>query len=163
MAADRAMGGLLVLPWHLYLPYNWNRGRAVIQPAPAYFTRPVLESTALEVGGIRLPPEDPWSRGADPPVRSGRPLESELPSLGIRYVVLLKEADWRRAQPSVAGLERVMRGADLDLYRSTVPTRVPRFGTPPIAPVVGGDAVTLGFLAICLGRLGRWRRSTRSA
>jgi hypothetical protein len=143
MAADPEPGAILVLPWHLYLPYDWNRGRVIIQPAFAFFTRPAVVNGALEVGSRAVPAEDPWARLADPIVRARHPLASALPGLGVRYVLLLKEADWASEAGATVGLAPVLSGGDLELYRSSSPTRLPAFPRTPAAPVVAADIVAL--------------------
>ena len=143
MAADPAPGAVLVLPWHLYLPYGWNRDRVVIQPAPAFFTRAAVVSDRLEVGRAVVPPEDPWSALADPVARAGGPLAPSLPRLGVRYVLLIKEADWRDDLGRLSGLARVVDAPDLALYRS-LPARPPAFPHPPAVAVAAGDLVAAG-------------------
>src|SRR5207248_8344229 len=112
MAADPHEGAVLVLPWHLYMPFGWNHDQPVIDPASAFFTRRAVESDSLEVGRVRLPPEDPWSRLADPLARGRGPIRTGLSSLGVRYVLLLHAADWRPQASRTAGLTLVLRGPD---------------------------------------------------
>jgi hypothetical protein len=166
MASDPSPGGVLVLPWHLYLPFSWNRDRPVLQPARAAFTRDALVADALEVGRSVVPPEDPWSARADPVMRDGRgSFAPDLPRLGVRYVIVFKEADWRiQASPGrLSGLTRMLDEPDLALYRSDVPTRVPTFPGPPMTPVVIADAVALGaFGAALAGLIIEWRRRPRT-
>jgi len=158
MAADPPPGAVLVFPWHLYLPLGWNRDRVVIEPASSFFTRRAVVSDALEVGHTRLPPEDRWAILADPVVRSGRPLALRLPSLGIRYVLLLREADVRAFEPRVAGLRSVLEGPNLQLFRVQGPVTIPRLPEPPAAPVIGGDVVAaVSFLGAVAARRRRSR------
>jgi len=162
MAADPAPGAVLVLPWHLYLPYGWNRDRVVIQPASAFFTRAAVASDRLEVGRAVIPPEDPWSALADPVARAAGPLAPSLPRLGVRYVLLIKEADWRDDLGRLSGLARVVDAPDVALYRSGLPARLPAFPHPPAFPVVAGDLVAAGIfgwgLVLAIGRSRSVRR-----
>jgi hypothetical protein len=137
-SGDPQPGGVLVLPWHAYLPLRWNGERTVHQPALQYFSRPVLASSALEVGAYRLPEEDPWARRAAPTVLGRESLVSSLKGLGVRYVLVFKEADWRTDLPRVIGLAPILDTSDLRLYR-TQPARVPAFPRPAALPVVLGD------------------------
>jgi hypothetical protein len=157
MARDPAPGAVLVLPWHAYLAFRWNDRHTVHQPATRYFSRSVVADGALEVGPFRLPPEDPWSRLADPLVRGPGPLEPALPGLGVRYVVLFKEADWRRALPKVAGLTLVQDEGDLMLLRSTGSARQPAFEAPPVAAVAAGDGLALLVVAMAATAIVRRR------
>jgi len=155
---DPTPGAILVLPWHRYLPFEWNGGRTVLDPALVSFERPVVGNTSLEVGGEALPAEDAWSRRADPAVASGRPLAPDLAPLGVRYVLLWKTADWRESLPRVADLAAVLDTPDLTLYRAPPPPSEPRFALPPLAPVVAGDLVTLGVVLAAAVWLARSRR-----
>jgi len=154
VSADRAPGGLLTLPWHAYLPFDWNRVRTVHQPAPLYFSRPVLASTALEVDPFELPQEDPWARAAAPVVTPpGRLAPAALSRLGVRYVLLFKEADWRAQVPRLVGLASVLDTPDLRLYRGA-PARIPTFPTAPPVAVVLADLLSGGVLLVAVVRLG---------
>jgi hypothetical protein len=146
MAADPVPGAVLVLPWHSYLPFGWNQGRTVRQVAPAYFSRPVVADTALQVGRVVLPAEDPWSRLAAPTVTGRAPLGPSLAGLGVRYVVLHKEADWRRWAPRLGGLVPIVEASDLRLYRAAAPDQAPAFPQPPAAPVLAAHAVTMALV-----------------
>jgi hypothetical protein len=147
MADDPAPGALLVLPWHQYIPLSWNRGHVVMEPARAFFTRDAVVSDALEVGREVVPPEDPWSALADPVVTGAAPLAPSLPALGLRYVLLLKEADWGSyaSQPGpLSGLTLVLETTDLVLYRSDAPAKAPSFPMPASWPVVAGELTAGG-------------------
>lgn len=147
VARDPAPGGVLVLPWHEYLPFAWNHGQTVHDPVAQFLSRPVVGDTSLEIPPVALPPEDPWSRLAAPVATSRGALAPRLGSIGARYVLLFKVADWRRDVPRVAGLVRTLDAPDLALYRANGPAHVPRFATVPAAPVVGGDALALAAVA----------------
>jgi len=142
VASDPLPGGILALPWHAFLPFRWNRDRPVHQPALQYFSRPVLSSSSLEVGPYRLPDEDPWARRAAPVVEGRGPLPPQLRRLGVRYVVVFKEADWRRYPPRLIGLPALFDAPDLRLYRSPMPADVPSFPAPPLGAVLVGDLLT---------------------
>ena len=154
MSADTTPGAILVLPWHEHLPLTWNRNRVVKQPASSFFTRDVVESDALEVGDQILPPEDPLSALADPIVRGDGSLAPGLPGLGVRYVLLFKEADWRvfESDPArLAGLMPVLRTPELDLYLSPSPAAAPSFPVPAAAPVILGDVLACGLFLSAVG------------
>jgi hypothetical protein len=161
--ADPARGAVLVLPWHTYLPFRWNDRHTVHQPAIRYFSRSVVADGALEVGPYRLPAEDPWSRLADPVVRGSGPLQPALPGLGVRYVLLFKEADWRGSLPRLAGLTPVLDGSDLVLFRSPAAARPPAFDTPAAGAVLAGDAVALLTIALAVAVAARRRLRTIGA
>jgi hypothetical protein len=155
---DSSPGGILVLPWHAYVSFGWNHGQTVHQPAPEYFSRPALVATSLEFGNATLPGEDPWAAEAGPVVTGSGPLEPDLARLGIRYVLLFKEGDWRALLASVAGLDRVVDTKDLSLYRAAVASPVPSFPTPAASAVVAGDGVALAVVSMAAVALIRSRR-----
>ncbi|MDP9342118.1 MAG: hypothetical protein M3Q23_08465 [Actinomycetota bacterium] len=154
MAADPVPGSVLVLPWHLYLPFAWNDGHIVLDPAQRFFTRPALTTERLELRSGTLPSEDPLARRADRVVSSGRPLGPALPSLGARYLLVLKEADWRQFNSRVGGLQRVFDSPELTLFRSPAAPRATSQERPPAAPIVAADAVVLfALIALLAARL----------
>ncbi len=155
---DPVPGGILILPWHAYVPFPWNEDRTVHQPAILYFSRPVLQASALELGNATLPAEDPWSRAATPAVSDGRPLAPALPALGVRYVLLFKIGDWRTVSPKVRGLAPVVDAADLTLYRAPPPGPVPTYPQPPAGLVIAGDVVAVSWFLMAVAFSVRSRR-----
>jgi hypothetical protein len=162
MAADPAPGAVLLLPWHAYVPLSWNRGRPVLEPGADYFSRRAVADGSLVVGPFVLPAEDPWSRLAAPSVQGSGPLSPELRRIGIRYVVLLKEADWRSFRSRIRG-RPILETDDLSLYRGPPPSRIPRFDDVPAAAVVVADVVTAAFLVVAAVGAVRERRRAGAA
>jgi hypothetical protein len=157
---DPKDGGILVLPWHAYLGFAWDRDQIVHQPAPLYFSRPVLAATSLEFGAVTLPGEDPWSQAAEPAVVGPDPLAPSLPKLGIRYVLVFKVGDRPPPVAKLAGLDRVVDTEDLSLYRSRFAGPVPSFPTPPAPAVLVGDVIAaLVVVVAAAGALGTRRQS----
>ncbi len=153
MAADPVPGSVLVLPWHLYLPLRWNDGHIALDPAQRFFTRPALTTERLELRSGTLPSEDPLARRADRVVAGGRPLAPALPSLGARYVLVLKEADWRQFEARLGGLQRVLDSPELMLFRSPAAPRAVSVARPAAAPVVIADVAVLAALLAMLAAL----------
>src|SRR5439155_16778456 len=65
-AADRSMtaqggGRMLFLPWHLYISLSFTHYR-VANPAPWFFSVPVLSGDDVEVGSIRTQSVNPDSK-----------------------------------------------------------------------------------------------------
>ncbi|HET6750556.1 MAG TPA: hypothetical protein VFL71_14980 [Actinomycetes bacterium] len=139
MAADPVPGAVLVLPWHLYMAHPWNGDRVLLDPAQRWFTRRAVGNDDLELAGLTVPGEDPYSARLGPLARSSAPLGPELPAAGIRYVLLFRAGDWPTQLPRLAGLAPVVDHPELALYRAPErPARV-RFATPPVAPVLVAD------------------------
>jgi hypothetical protein len=147
-ARDPIPGGILILPWHAYVPFPWNRNRPVHQPAILFFSRPVLQSSALELGTVTLPAEDPWARAATPAVEGPEALAPALPALGVRYVLVFKVGDLRSLRSKTSGLRTVLDAPDLVLYRAPPPGPIPAYPEPPSGAVVAGDLVAVGWLVL---------------
>jgi hypothetical protein len=150
MAADPTPGSVMVLPWHLYLPFRWNDGHLVLDPAQRFFSRPALTTERLELRSGSLASEDPLARRADRVIASGRPLAAAMPELGARYLVVLEEADWRTFAGRLGGLDRVLDAPELTVYRSPATPRAVPEEQPPAAPIVAGDIVVLLAVAALL-------------
>ena len=146
MAADPVPGAVLVLPWHLYLPFGWNGDRVVLDPAPRWFPRRVVGNDDLELVGLTVPGEDPYGARLGPLVRGSATLAPALPGAGVRYVLVLKTADGTTWSGRLDGLVPALDRPELALYR--VPDRPAevRFPTPPVAPVVAADLVALALV-----------------
>jgi hypothetical protein len=145
---SRAPGTVLALPWYAYMDLGFASGRRVYNPVPDYLGGDVLVPSDL---GLESPSEeqvDPRERQAGDiarRLRLGEPQSTALARLGVRWVVLLHEVDWRRYQvsPQDSGLEAVVQTPALELFRvrdwrgpfvdgrnEPVPSR------SPVAPVV---------------------------
>lgn len=87
----------LVLPWHQYLYLDFA-GRAVANPAPGFFKRPVIVSNDPEVLGVPPAAEAGLVTSIQKDVINrrffGHNAGSTLHELGVNYVVLLKLSDW---------------------------------------------------------------------
>ncbi|MDP9452079.1 MAG: DUF3367 domain-containing protein [Actinomycetota bacterium] len=97
----RQRGTVLALPWHQYLDLSFAGGRRVFNPVPDYFGGDVIWSSDPELGGPSEEQADPregHAREVARQVRLGRPPSAALARLGVRWVVLLHEVDWRRYQ-----------------------------------------------------------------
>jgi len=85
---------ILFLPWHLYMGFSWA-GKIMANPAPAFFSCPVLSGTDMEWGGIYDNSGNPDSRAIVAWMtargKGGMPAVAGVP---IRYIVLAKEVDF---------------------------------------------------------------------
>jgi len=152
---DPLPGSILVLPWHPHLPLRWNGGRVTLNPARAFFTRSVLTSDRLELRSGTLPPETPTGAMADALVRSKIPLPTVMRELGARYLLIVKEADWRRYGDRLDGLQTVLDGRTLALRRVTGSLDELAPVTPPASFVLTGDivaALSLVVMAVAMLR-----------
>jgi hypothetical protein len=147
MAADPVPGALLVLPWHLYLPFGWNQDRVVLDPAQRWFPRRVVGNDDLELVGLTVPGEDPYGNRLGSLVRGSAPLAPALPGAGVRYVLVFKSADWTAWSGRLDGLALTLDRPELALYRAPARPSEARFPTPPVAPVVAADLLALALVA----------------
>ncbi|MFB4313254.1 hypothetical protein [Actinomadura sp. 21ATH] len=143
VAADRAPGDVLVLPWAAYRSYAWNHGRRVLDPLPRYLSdRRVVVNDAVMVGGETVAPEDPRAVWLDAAIRSGGPLTEVLGKHGIRYVAV-DAADPSAGPERLPGAERVVRGPDLVLYRIPVTVTVAEENAPVAATALAWIVVSV--------------------
>jgi hypothetical protein len=113
-------GGVVMLPWHQYIALDFA-GRTVANPAPRYFDRPVISSDDPELIGV----------AHTSPVAANRQVQqilnqrffmtnagSQFSAAGIRYLVLLKQADWHAYAwlDSQSGLTVLADAPDYRLY-----------------------------------------------
>jgi hypothetical protein len=146
MAVDPVPGAVLVLPWHLYLGFPWNGDRVVLDPAQRWFTRRAVGNDDLELAGTTVPGEDPYGARLGPVVAGTGPLVPALPGEGIRYVLVLKVADWATWGPRLAGLDPVLDRPALALYRVPARPAEVRPPAPPAPPVLLADLLAAGLV-----------------
>jgi hypothetical protein len=161
-AEDPTQGRILILPWHPHLPLRWNRGQITLNPARAFLTRTVLTSDRLELVSGRLPAETKTGAVADTLVRSDMPISAVMPRLGARYLIVLKEADWRSYGVRLRGLEPLLEGPTLTLYRNKGPLSRRASATPSASIVLAGDVVTaLALVVMAAAAIRRRSRDSR--
>lgn len=159
---------VLVMPWHLYVPFEWAGG-TVANPAPMFFDRPTLTSEAVEVGGITPREGDPTRQRVRTLLERGDPNESfghEVAPLGFKYVLRFHVADDERYDflDRQADLTPVMRTDQLVLYRNEAfetappPSQWPRATSPTPwgALLVGGVVSTVSIAALLRRHAGGW-------
>ena len=173
-AIDQRPGPVLALPWHQYLDVSFADGRRVLNPLPDYLGGDVLTSSDPELGDRGREQADRREPIAGRLVRhmtAGESVSTELASLGVRWVVVIHEVDWRGYATSVGrdrGLEHAVRTDSVDLYRvrgwrGPVVDRAGR-----TVPLGGGPAIARGLEpsgAAVWQRAGLegWMRGTRQA
>lgn len=146
-------GAMLVLPWHLYLDLGFvpQAERRVTNPAKLYFTCPTLTSDNLELGEAASQATTPSIAYADHWMTTARfaggnprgieTLGNLLSPIGVRYVVLLKESDWRTVAPALDAqrdLMLVLDNEDARLYESLAPT-ANAWRTDRVVPIASWD------------------------
>ncbi|MBV8161554.1 MAG: hypothetical protein JO265_11585 [Acidimicrobiia bacterium] len=118
---QRAPGPVLALPWHEYLNLGFADGRRVLNPVPDYFGGDVLVSSNPEFADSPNAREqgDPREEHVPPLLGHLDGASASLRALGVRWVVLLHEVDWRAdvAINRDPGMERTVSTPAVDLYQ----------------------------------------------
>jgi len=128
----------LFLPWHLYMHTDFA-GRTIANPAPAFFDSPVTISDDPELPDAAIDKPSDFSRQVDHLLRGqskdhkvGPTPAGQLEELGVDYIILAKENDYRdyQAITDQPGVETVIQTPTINLYHlqakqepSYVPTR----------------------------------------
>lgn len=124
-------GTVLALPWHQYLELGGSLDlddgaggpRRSLGPMPLFLGGDVMTSSDPEVQDNdrreRLDPREGHVVDLLARLRAGEPVAAALGALGIRWVVVQHDEDWARyrAVNDDPGLERVVAGDGIDLYR----------------------------------------------
>jgi hypothetical protein len=115
-----AAGKTLFLPWHQYMYLDFA-GRVTSNPAPAYFGPKVISGTNVEIGLIDYQSSNKSSQDIETILQHKDPqaLGEDLATMGIQYVVISKNADWKRyGYFDQSGLEKVQDSPTLVVYRN---------------------------------------------
>ena len=117
-------GTVLFLPWHLYMSFNFS-GRIIANPAANFFDRAIVSSDDPEVAGVapqtRNPTRERIQQTILPAAARGEPVMDQLRALGIGYVLLDKDLNWRDYTwlDHQSGSELVQETTSLKLYKLT--------------------------------------------
>lgn len=87
----------LFLPWHLYMPYEFT-GRVIANPAPKFFSIPIIASSNPELGGASPSLQDNTGKKVDQLLRfasRNENLAHDLASLNIEYIIISKDFDYK--------------------------------------------------------------------
>jgi hypothetical protein len=120
---DEDPGPVVALPWVQHPRLSFAAGRQAFNPVPPVLGGDVISSydplfdrdqPAQEQVDRRAQVVDEVVRD----LRAGRPVAGELARLGVRWVVLVHESEWRdyRSLEGDPGLALRLREPDLDLY-----------------------------------------------
>jgi hypothetical protein len=121
-------GTVVALPWHEYATYDLGAPQTIFNPWPSFLggdviicSDPERVTTCGSPGSVGERADDRESV-VSPLVamaKAGAPMSDGLARLGVRWVVMAHVADWQSLSgvPTDTGLEPVVRGPDVDLYR----------------------------------------------
>ena len=115
---------VLVLPWHMYMDFDWlpNRWKNLANPAPSFFSQPVISGDNIEIAANYSDSSDPRSKYVEELLRGRDELDdfgSRIAPLGAKYVVLFKTADYEEYGflSEQGDLELVFGGGTIALYQ----------------------------------------------
>jgi hypothetical protein len=143
---DAEPGTVVALPWYQYFSFNIAPSyQVVLNAVPLYFGGDVLISSDPGIGSAgdggaaqeRADRREGVVSALLDEARGGTAISDDLGRLGVRWVVLMKDVDFSLYEPGFAadpGLERVVDGHDLALYRVR----------PWMGEVVGDDGMVVG-------------------
>ncbi|WP_374455201.1 hypothetical protein [Nocardioides sp.] len=165
-AADRLAGeeGVVVtLPWRSYRAFDWgHQGMTSSDPAIRMFDADVVTSDSLQVGAVLVPGESTLAARIGAALEEGPPATT-LPDLGVSWVVVYPD-DPEAGQLDLTGLEPVLTGADVEVYR--VPGAEPQGTSDPTARRAAVWGAHLLALTLVVGAVGTRlveRRRSRDA
>lgn len=121
VATQAKPGPVVALPFNEYLDISFADNRRVLNPLPDYLGGDVITSSDPELGDPvqeQVDDREPRVRALAAAARAGMAVASRLAALGVRWVVVLHEVDWKayRHFASDPGFRRVVSSSELDLY-----------------------------------------------
>jgi hypothetical protein len=152
----------VVLPFSAYHRYDWNRQRAVLDPAIRFFPGEVVTNDALTVSAsLTVAGEDRVAARIATALARHDAITPVLRAAGIRYVLVEKALP--RGDPSRAAYAELLGttaslhdGPQLQLLDLGSGSKAPHASWAPV--IVAGDLVALGVL--CIGIFWTLRRIT---
>jgi hypothetical protein len=165
--AERVRGSdtaVLVLPFGSYRSFGWAPGRTVLDPAPRWLPAETVVDDRLVVSGTVLGGEDPVAARVAALLES-KPgpaaLAGALAGQGIGWVV--REAGTPGPPgPELSGLQPVLTGGAVELYRVPGPVAPAADETGRRWWVLGLDALTAGLIlaaaGVAIAGNARWAR-----
>ena len=117
----------LILPWHLYMDYSWNKNadKRLANTAQSFFTKPVISGDNMEVGGIYSSSNNPRSKYIESMLaQNTSQLGKLLIPLNVKYIILKKEVDYRGYLALLESQEDIIlikNTTNILLYKNTNP------------------------------------------
>jgi hypothetical protein len=119
--SDPVPGRALLLPWGAYRRFSWNHDEALLDPWPRLLARQVVWDDGVQVGSLRVAPEDPAAIAIGSAVNGSGPLTTALRAHGYRYVIvdagLGRDGQEAGISARLAGCPVVLMEPGLTVYR----------------------------------------------
>ncbi|HIM63625.1 MAG TPA: hypothetical protein EYM42_12975 [Dehalococcoidia bacterium] len=135
---------VLVLPWHMYMGFDWlpNRWNNLANPAPSFFSKPVISGDNIEVPPNHSDSSDPRSKYVEELLGRRESISNmgQLVSyLDAKYIVLFKTADYeaygflqrQNDLQSIFEGDSISLFRNLTIYSTTQITEIPSFSALP--------------------------------
>lgn len=143
-AVAAAPADVVALPWRSYRRFSWGTGLISSDPAPRLLDAAVLVSGDLTVGDEVVAGESPRAREVGRALETGSPA-AVLPGLGVGWVLVWTD-DPGAADLDLTGLEPVVTGDDVALYRTPEPVA----GVAQVPAATRGAVLAGDLLAVLL-------------
>ena len=116
-------GRLLILPWTQYGVRSFAGPRIIAEPAGSFFSEEILSNDEAGFQEVGLQTRDPFSAYIGTVLEQRdhvRAFGHLIAPLGIRYVALFHEIDWREYEflAQQSDLTEVYRDGDIELYEN---------------------------------------------
>jgi len=109
----------------MYMDYSWNKNqdKRLANVAPSFFTKPVISGDNMEVGGIYSSSNNPRSKYIEDILNPDTTdLGAKLAIINVKYVLLNKEADYKRYSFLETDLALIKNTTNLMLFKNSNPT-----------------------------------------
>lgn len=116
-------GTVVALPFYEYFTLDLADNRLVLNTVSLYFGGDVIWASdpriTAQPAQERVDPRETRTADLVAKAKRGEPISGDLAALGVRWIALQHDVDWLRytAMATDPGLERVVAGDSLDLYR----------------------------------------------
>ena len=119
---------VLILPWHMYMDFGWNknRDRRLAAPMHVFIGKNVITGDNMEAGSIYTSSKNPRSKYIESILKQKNmtDLGTKLIPLNVKYIILLKEVDYRNYLfvGNQSDMALVKNTSNLLLFKNTNPT-----------------------------------------
>lgn len=121
---DKDNFNTLVFPWHRYMSFSFTNNRVIENPAPIFFSKPIISGDNLEMGSVYTQSVSHRSQFIKNEVLDKKDsiynLGDKMLGFNVKYILLLKQADWQEYSfiSRQNDLELVFDDGEITLYKS---------------------------------------------
>ncbi len=124
---------VLVLPWHMFMSFDWVkcRDKHIRNPADVFFSKPVIYGENVELPGIYSQSTSPVQNYVESKLSDLSP--ADLRIIDVKYIVVFKTADYKRFGYLKDRFVKVFEGDSIVVYLNSL--NVSRFYTEDLKPI----------------------------